>query len=389
MKKSFKIIWREFRHFFSNPLAILIFIGGPILYSFLIGFVYKDASVTELPIMVVDLDNTPLSNNIIDALEDNQYLKIASVKNISENLRNEVVRENYYAVVTIPDRFEADIQQKRRPEIDVDINAANMLTANYVSTGIQTVLGVLNAGIEIETLKKKGMAPAIAEQQYESFKINVNRYFNPSSNYLYFLWPGMLGTVMQQVFLLVLALSFGKEYEEGTFGELLSYSKSSLYLIIMKSIPYLILGFMIWVPLISVMFPLFKVSFTGQWEIFIVTSGLFIISLTFMGTAASVIFNTQLKSTEVLMVIATPSFIISGYTWPLQQMPEAVQWVASCIPLTHYLEAFRKILLMQANYVDILPQLRNLFIISIGYLILTWMMLKIKIRVFMSRQVNK
>lgn len=62
---------------------------------------------------------------------------------------------NMTAIVTIPDRFEANIQQKRYPEVSVDINGANMLTGNYAATGIQTSLTVINAGIEIETLKKK------------------------------------------------------------------------------------------------------------------------------------------------------------------------------------------------------------------------------------------
>lgn len=380
MKLFWKLMLREFRLFGSNSVAMLIFIGAPILYSVLIGFVYKDAAVKDLPIIVVDLDNTPLSSKIIDALDDNQYIKVVEVKHETGNLRNDIVRKNYAGVVTIPERFEADIQQKRHPEIDADINGANMLNANYLSTGLQTVLASMNAGIEIETLKKKGMPTAIANEQFESFKINLTRFFNPASNYLLFLWPGMLGTIMQQVFLLVLALSFAKEFEDKTFSHLLKYTKNSWFLVLVKSIPYLILGIALWVPLICIFFSLFHVDMVSSIGVFFLISLIFIMSLTFMGIATSILFRTQLKATEVLMIIAVPSFIISGQTWPLMQMPKLVQWISNMLPLTHFLEAFRRLLLENGTLADIAHEVYWLVGLTFGFLILAIISLKYRIQ---------
>jgi ABC-2 type transport system permease protein len=379
MKLFWKLLTREFKLFGSNSVALLIFIGAPILYSLLIGFVYREAAVKELPIIVVDLDNTPLSNKVIDALDDNQYLKVSDVRYNTGNLRDALVQNGYHAIVTIPERFEADIQQKRISEIDADINGANMLTANYASTGIQTVLATINAGLEIETLKKKGIPSAIANQQYESFKINITRFFNPSSNYLMFLWPGMLGTIMQQVFLLVLALSFAKEFEDKTFSGLLKYSKNAWFLILTKSLPYWLLGIALWLPLIRGSFALFHVEMIQSLGAFYLVSALFILSLTFMGIAASIIFKTQLKATEVLMIVAVPSFIISGQTWPLAQMPHAIQALAQIIPLTHFLEAFRSLLLYKGTLSDILPQVSWLLGLSIANLAIAYLALRYRI----------
>lgn len=379
MKKFWRLVGREFKLFASNRVASLIFIGAPILYALLIGAVYKDASVKELPVIVVDLDNTPLSNKFIDAIDDNQYLHVVKTQYETGNLRDEMVRNNYVAVVTFPDRFEADIQQKRHPEIDVDINGANMLTANYASTGMQTVLGVLNAGIEIETLKKKGMPTPVAEEQFEAFKINQTRFFNPSSNYLLFLWPGILGTVLQTVFLLALALSFAKEYEDDTFRDLIRYSKRPSFLLLTKSIPYWLMGTALWFPLIRGFFPLFHVGLVQSVGAYILVSALFILCITFMGIAVSIIMDTQLKATEVLMIVATPSFIISGQTWPLASMPSYVRVLADMIPLTHYLEAFRKLILCNATLSDILPQVYALLALLVLCYITAYFSLKYRI----------
>lgn len=379
MKLFWKLMRREFVLLGTNRVAVLIFIGAPILYAVLIGSVYKEATVRDLPIVVVDYDNTPLSNKIIDALDDNQYIKVQKTTYSSENIAHEVVEKQYVAVVTIPDRFEADIQQKRHPELNVDINGANMLTANYASTGIQTVLSVLNAGMEIESIKKAGKPQAIAEEQFEMFRITMSRHYNSSSNYLYFLLPGMLGTIMQQVFLLALALSFAKEVEENTFRNLLRYSKSTFYILMVKSLPYFIMGLMLWMPLIRSMFPLFQIPFVKSPLALWTASSLFMLSVTFLGIAVSILFSTQLKATEVLMVIATPSFIISGQTWPLSQMPQVIQYLSSVMPLTHFLEAFRKIILLDASITDILPELQWLICLTSVSFITAFFVLKYRI----------
>ena len=329
MKTFISLILREFKLFGKNSVMLAIFFGAPIAYALLIGYVYEDAKITDLPIVIVDMDNTPMSHKLIDAIDDNQYTEVAEVFYENSNIRQIIIDKNYHAVVTIPDRFEADIQQKRYPEIDVDVNAGNMLTGNYATTGIMTVMGTINAGVEIESIKKGGVPSAIARQQYESFKINITRFFNPSSNYLHFLWPGMLGVILQQVILLTLALSFAQEFEKGTFKNLLKISKSSTYLIFTKAIPYWIAAAILWFPLIRIFFPMFQIPLIEEKAAYWLISSLFILSLTFVGIAVSIILKTQLKATEVLMVIATPSFIISGQTWPISQMPEWTQVISN------------------------------------------------------------
>jgi ABC-2 type transport system permease protein len=359
---------------------LAIFLAAPLAYALLTGFVYRDAKATDLPVLVVDLDETPFSDKIIDALDDNQFLKVAEIKRQKGDFKSELLKKNYHAVITIPENFHADIEQKRHPEIVAEVNAGNMLTGNYVSTGIMNVLGSLNAGFEIGSLQKKGIPTEIAVEQYESFQISLSRFYNPSSNYLMFLWPGMLGTIMQQVFLLTLALSFAMEFERKTFSDLLNVSKSPIYLILVKSLPYWIIGLILWFPMLKIMMPAFEVPLIHGRLAFWTISMLFVLALTFLGIMVSIAIPSQLKSTEILMIIATPSFIISGQTWPLSQMPAWVQHLAACIPLTHYLEAFRRILLYQAGFSDILNQIIALSVIAAASLTVSYTLLKIKIK---------
>ena len=83
---------------------------------------------------------------------------------------------------------------------------------------------------------------------------------------------------------------------------------------------------------------------------------LFVLSMASIGILVSAAVPSQLKATEILMVMAAPAFLLSGYTWPLSQMPQAVAAVAKLIPTTHFLEALRKIILADASMLHLLPE---------------------------------
>jgi len=378
------MIIRELRMFTRNRVAMMVFFGAPILFGLIVGFVYQKADVSKLPVCVVDLDNTQLSQKIIDAINDNEYIDVVMIKDDQAQAQKLFKHGKVDAVITIPENFSGEIQQKRYPEIQLDLNTLNILTANYITRGVSASLQTINAGIEIETLQKKGMTFNVASTQFESFKLNIDRYFNPMANYLQFLWPGVICTIFQQVVLLVMALVFSKEFESRTFNTLLHYSNNAFVLILIKVIPYLVLSTCLWFGIVYGMFPFFKIPIHANIFTMILFSMVFIISVLFFGIMASVIFPTQLMSTEVLMIIATPSFIISGFTWPMSQMPGFIKIIANTIPLTHYVDGFRRLAYMDATLTDVFPQIIAMLIIAIVTAFVAWIVLRYKILAYRS-----
>ena len=369
---------REFYLFRTNSVVLAIFIGAPLLYGLLLGAVYQKGKVTHLPILVVDLDDSPLSHTLIDMIDDNEVVRPVVIYQEKE-LKESVIREEYSAILTIPDRFEAEILQKRHPEIEVEINTANILTANYAAKALQVILGTLNAGLEIEGLKKRGVPSITASTQYEAFGVNYSRFFNSSANYMTFLWPGVLGVILQQVFLLALALSFAREFEENTFyGEFMPRARNVWNAMLVKALPFWIMGIGI-IVLLRLMFPLFRVPFDVDSSAMIALLVMFTAAVTFLGILVSIAIPSQLKATEVLMVVATPSFILSGFTWPLSQMPGWIVSIANTIPLTHFLQALRKVMLYQATVSDIISELTWLFLMTLTFALLSFVLLKFKI----------
>jgi ABC-2 type transport system permease protein len=111
MKAFIQLLGNEFRRIFSNGVVIAIFFGAPMMYAILVGYVYKKGKVVELPIAVIDYDQTPLSDRVIDALDDNENIKIAKVYFDNNEIRKDLIQYDYQAVVTIPTHFEGEILQ--------------------------------------------------------------------------------------------------------------------------------------------------------------------------------------------------------------------------------------------------------------------------------------
>jgi len=378
MNTFLQLLQREFRLFWKNDVLKMLFFGAPLLYGILIGFVYSKGKVTDLPIIVVDEDQSSMSAKMIEMMQDNEILHIASLQFDSANIDRLMIEKEAACVVLIPKNFEKDLLTKKYPEVTTIVNTANVLTANYASGALQVVLGTLKAGTQIETLRKQGTPENLLMSQYEPFKTTFIKKYNRSTNYMYFLLPGVLFTVFQQVLLLGLALSFAAEFEKGTFTSLVKQAQNTFQLIAVKVIPYLLMSFVVWIMYwgFSRMFYFPLMENVGALTF---AAGIFVLAVCFIGILVSILIPNQLKATEILMVVATPSFMISGFTWPLSQMPIWVQYFSNMIPLTHFLQVYRILIVEGGSFDMIFKYLISMSIIAIVCFVLSYIALKIKI----------
>lgn len=379
MKKFIQLIKREFKLFFSNNVLRLLFIGAPILYGVLIGAVYQKGKITDLPIVVVDQDQSPMSSQFISMLEETESIQVTAVLPSLYSAKEKAIDDDATVIVNIPKGFTSGIQQNKLPEITIFVDASNTLTSNTALMAVNGVAMTIKAGIQIESQMKKGVPHYIATQNYEPFKTTIIKQSIRSGNYLYFMLPGVLLTVFQQVLLLGLALTFASEYENGTFKELVIKMPNAFGMLAVKIIPYIIMS--VGILLLYWGFSkYYNMVIGGAFWAFTLSTFVFILAVCGIGVLASIILPNQLKATEVLMVVATPSFILSGFTWPLSQMPNWVQFIADLIPLTHYLKTFRILYLNHSGVSHIYGPVTSMAIIAIVCLTASAIILHFKIR---------
>jgi ABC-2 type transport system permease protein len=362
-----------------------VFFVAPIFYALLMGFTYKSGKVTDIPVIVVNYDKTPLSSQIVDMLEDNKSIKILNYTVEPASLKDEMIKTNAGAIVIIPERFEANMLQKKYPEIIIYINTSNVLTANFASKAIQLTLGTFSAGAEIKALQKKGMNVEQAKANIEPFKANYITLFNTTSNYLIFMWPALMAVVLQQVILLAMAVTFSEEFKRESFTkDFAGKHKFAILVMTIKCLPVWIFSNfnILFFYLCSIYF---KIPVPENiWNFFLITAA-FVIAATNLGVLVSIIIPDALKATQILMVIASPAFIISGFTWPTYSMPKVIASFTNIIPLTPYLEALKIMVIEKGSDYLTKKYFWHLFVLGWIYFILGWIALKIKIHFFFKK----
>lgn len=380
MNRFFELLKREFKQFFGNTTLLMVFFVAPIVYAVMLASVYKSGKAVELPVIVVDGDNSPMSSQIIEMLEDNEGIHVVKITSESNDIQTEMIKQDATAVIVIPDRFEADMLQAKYPEVMIYTNTVNMLTANFVSKNIQVTLGTFSAGAEIKALQRKGMPGIQSAARYEPFKQNYVKVFNETGNYFTFMWPAMLTVVLQQVILLAMAVSIAYEVEQKTFGlGIVSKTKSAIITVLIKVIPMWILS----IPMIAIFYGfhvMYEAPLPGSPLNFIILTALFIISATFLGVMVSALLPNALKATQVLMLMSAPGFIIGGYTWPTFAMAQPIQWLADTLPLTPFLSAFKLMLMENAKLSQVMPFISHLLIQSAVYFVISCVLVKWRIR---------
>lgn len=384
MKHLRYLIRREFQLFFTNTTLLSVFFLAPIVYGLLIGFTYETGKVEDIPVIIVNRDHTPISNQVVEMLSDNKSIRILNYVEQPSNLKDEIISKAAAAVV-IPERFEAMVLQKKYPEISVYINTSNVLTANFATKAIQLTLGTFSAGVEIKALQRKGMTAEMAKTQYEPFKVNYITTFNTTSNYLVFMWPAMMAVVLQQVILLAMAVSFAAEFKRESFiRDFAGKEKYAIFVMFVKCLP-------IWLfSNINILFfylcaVYFRIPLPEDFINFFMITSVFILACTNLGVFVSILIPNALKATQILMVIASPSFIISGFTWPTYAMPSLINAINSIIPLTPYLEAMKILVIQRGDAFLTEGYFWHLFILAWVFFILGWIALKIKIH-FLYKQ---
>jgi len=379
VKKFLELIQREFKLFFNNKVLLMLFLGAPVLYGVLVGHVYQQGKVTQMPIIVVDEDHSPLSSSFIDMLSDNESIEVARVLPSLFDSKDIAMQYEATTIVHIPKGFASGVQQGRLPEMTVFVDGANTLTSNTAMMAVNVCASTLKAGIQIQAQMKRGVPAKVAAQQYEPFKTTFVKQNIRSGNYLYFMLPGVLITVLQQVLLLGLALSFSSEFEGNTFPELVKKIANPVGLILVKILPYVLMS--VGILLLYWGFgQYYRMPLHADFGRFVLCTVVFLLAVCFVGVLVSLLLPSQLKSTEVLMVIATPAFILSGFTWPSSLMPEWVQAIANVIPSTHYLRIFRMMFIQHAENYHTDKALIALTIIMVISFILATVVLWLKIR---------
>lgn len=358
------VMQKEMLHIFRDNIAFMIAFLAPILLGALVSFLYVEQKVTGIPVAVYDQDQSETSRLIIRSFADSERFKITRVCNSYAEVEHLLQSEKVQMGIMIPPHLQKDIKAGVSSEVGLVFNSTNLLTMNTLANAASAVVQTISAGITMKVMQGYGVAPQKAYQAVTALNFRTRYWYNPTLSYLVFMVLGLFGTVLQQVTFLGVALSFSREKENGTWRQLACSKLRAAEIIGGKLSVYFIIYSINALILYGAGFSYFGLPMRGNVFLFLGTVLLFIFVLLAMGMAISIVAASTPQAIEISMLIAVPSFLISGWTWPLASMPWPLQFLSRLLPLSYFLEAIRRIAFLGAGLEVVWPEILVLFLMA-------------------------
>lgn len=375
-----RLCWRELCSLASDPRLLLIVLVTPIAYTVLFGFLYMPKRILHIPTWVIDQDQSSLSRGIMMATANNETFKVIRVGGTVDEFRQATFDGTAYACIIIPPHFSEDLKRGKSVRLLTLIEGGNMIIANSVTKGAAEIGGTYSVGVQMKRLSMRGTPSMYAMPSSIPIESATRVWNNPTYNYMDFLFPGLIGTVVQQVTLLGVALAFAREREKKLLPSVLRISRSPLELLAAKGILYTFLNLLVAALSFVLVVKWFGVTLNGSAALFMLLLAIFVVALVAMGIVISAVAKDQLFATQILMLIAVPSFLLSGYTWPQIGMVKGILALSNILPLTHFVLPQRQIFMQGASFDMIRPHLLWLWVLTIVSYVLAYFVIAYAMR---------
>jgi ABC-2 type transport system permease protein len=176
-------------------------------------------------------------------------------------------------------------------------------------------------------------------------EVRTQVWYNPDLISAYFMVPGVIGMILYAITSILTANAIVRERERGTIEQLIVTPIRAWELVVGKLTPYVILAFVNTIEVLALGSLLFGVPIRGSLLLILLLSGLFVVSGLGIGLFVSAIANTQQEAMLTVFMTLLPSIFLSGFFFPLQAMPQILQWLSYAIPLRYYLVVIRSLLI--------------------------------------------
>jgi ABC-2 type transport system permease protein len=303
-----------------------------------------------LPTAIVTGDSGSFARAIVRALENTTYFRVVATTSGPQEAEEMIARGEVQFVVDIPADFGRRLQRGERPAILVEADATDpVATGNALAA-----LAQLNQTALIHDL----IGPlATLQPEDPPFEVRVHRRYNPEGATEYNIVPGLMGTILTMTLGMMTAVAVTREYERGTMENLLATPVRPLEVMLGKIIPYVFVGLVQVVVILTTAVVLFAVPVVGSLALLMVAVLVFIAANLAVGFTFSTLARSQMQAMQMSMFFFLPSMLLSGFMFPFRGMPDWAQALGELLPLTHFLRIVRGVLLKGNAWPEIWPQL--------------------------------
>lgn len=362
MKRFWAIFKKEFRQIRRDPLSLGLLIFVPALLLVLYGYALS-FDVKHIRVAVLDLDNTPDSRLFLDRVFQNPYFdRKGTLERLAEAddlLDHGAVR----AVMVVPKGYAARLLRGEQVSVQVLVDAADANTATATIGYFDILADRISRQVRFNTLSRAGIPPALPVVLPEP-----RVWFNPELESAKFLVPGLISLLLMLSAVIATSLSIVREKERETMEQIMVSPVRPEELLLGKMLPYVLIGLVTMTLVLLLGYLLFGVVIRGSFVLLGLATLLFLLAALGMGLLISSVTRSQQIAFQVAVISSLlPSLILSGFIFPIKNMPVIIQAVSMLVVPRYFVAALRAIILKGASFSTVWPGFLAMLVIGLVF----------------------
>jgi ABC-2 type transport system permease protein len=364
IERIFAIIRKELDQLFRNRRARLFLFVPPIFQLIIYGYAVN-LDVDNLRMGWMDMDQSPQSHNLLASFQGSGRFLITALPQSEKEIQDVLDRGEAQVIVRVKPGFGRDILLGHPTTAQILVDGTNSNSASLASAYTSQLLGAYSASLAAPQLQSRMMARA----GMGTMSMKVGRitdsprvWFNPDLKSRNYFVPGVICNLIMVVTVMLTAMAIVREKEIGTMEQLMVTPIRPMELMIGKMVPAAMVGLMDLVLMTMAALLIFRIPFRGNPLVLLLSAALFLLTSLGMGLFISTIASTQQQAIMSSSLIAIPTFMLSGFAYPIRNMPIAVQYFTLLNPLRYLIEISRGIFLKGAGIAVLWPQMLTLLV---------------------------
>lgn len=333
------IVSKEFIQISRDLRSLILIIFIPLFLLVVFGYgVTMD--IKNVNLVVCDLNKTQLSRRLVEKFTSSGFFNLSGEVNDINQLDYYLISGEAKIGIVLPYNFSEEIGAGRIAKVQIIIDGSDASIANIVLGYVQQIVQGFSTGIIANYIFRK------TGKEITGIDLKLRIWFNQELKSANFFIPGLMGLIMMIMTVFMTSLSISRERELGSFERLISTPINPFFIIVGKVIPYAALAFIDAILILIVSYVLFDFKVKGDlFSLFLVT-----VVFIFCGLNLGLIISTLAKSQQSTMAISfimtiIPTFVLSGFVFPIRNMPMVLQLLSYLVPARYYLDVIRGIIL--------------------------------------------
>ena len=351
---------KEFIQVFRDPRMRMVILGVPVIQCLIFGYAVT-MDVRHVRLVLLDRDGTPASRALIARFTSSDYFDAVAYTNNETRASRLIDAAEASAILQIDTGFSADLAGGRTAAVQLVVDGSDSNTARLVLNYSSTIVASYgNAVLVDRTVRQAGRTLATG-----FVDLRPRAWFNENLESRNYFVPGIMAVLVMLVTLMLTGMAIVREKEVGTIEQIMVTPIRPVEFILGKCAPFVVIGFIDVLLVTAVGVFWFEIPIRGSLLLLLASTALYLMSTLGIGLFISTVSSTQQQAMMTTFFFFFPAMLLSGFIYPIANMPAAIQWLTFVNPLRYYLIIIRGVFLKGIGANLLWPQMGALFVLGL------------------------